>query len=533
MPKKVREEGNRLKVTVFLIKEGYTKIDDFVDVDGNFKRLEVRTENASGELIYKGGFKSIPDWAEIFQGVEGFKKAEIFNLSSRGLYVTKYKNRFFCFTFGHARHLIDQLSYERNFGLIVTLNISDPATVRSIDKTNISHIALHSREQATKNLEIGEYEFDYEIDILKSITAHVEKVKNDDEAETVSGRDSISLYTRVDLTAFKEIVEKLYTAYGKDRYKKLYPWFEFIQEERDKRVVEALNLRLVEKIINREFHDVWLAIPEVVEWQDIKGFANRRRNIVADGPGPVLRHDLDIEVWYDECKIDEKLSIESLKHKQVFMYWADDRPPTAWKVYRCLNAEIDFEGKKYILNDGDWYHLDKGYVTEINRFYSLVPDSQIALPNYGGMTEPKYLESVAANDQSFALMDRQLISYGGRRSKVEFCDLLSKANDVIHVKKYGGSSLLSHLFSQALVSAESFLHEEEFRKKLNYKLPEGFKLPDVDKTPAAKNYPICLAIMSDKPGALELPFFSKVSLKYAVKHLRNLGFDVSKLKINR
>ena len=130
-------------------------------------------------------------------------------------------------------------------------------------------------------------------------------------------------------------------------------------------------------------------------------------------------------------------------------------------------------------------------------------------------------------------MDRQLISYGGRRSKVEFCDLLSKANDVIHVKKYGGSSLLSHLFAQALVSAESFLHEEEFRKKLNDKLPEGFKLPNVDKTPSAKNYPISLAIMSDKPGALELPFFSKVSLKYAVKHLRNLGFEVSKLKINR
>ena len=74
--KKAKKEGNRLKVTVFLIKEGYTKIDDFVDVDDNFKRLEVRTENASGELIYKGGFKSTPDWAEIFQDVEGFKKSE-------------------------------------------------------------------------------------------------------------------------------------------------------------------------------------------------------------------------------------------------------------------------------------------------------------------------------------------------------------------------------------------------------------------------------------------------------------------------
>ena len=75
MPKKVKGEGKRLKVNVFLIKEGYKKIDDFLNVDANFKRLEIRSENASGEIIYKGGFKSIPDWAEIFQGVEGFKKA--------------------------------------------------------------------------------------------------------------------------------------------------------------------------------------------------------------------------------------------------------------------------------------------------------------------------------------------------------------------------------------------------------------------------------------------------------------------------
>mgnify|MGYP000509973901 CR=1 FL=1 len=49
MPKKAKEEGKKLKVTVFLIKEGYAKVDDFVDLNGDFRRLEVNADGADGE----------------------------------------------------------------------------------------------------------------------------------------------------------------------------------------------------------------------------------------------------------------------------------------------------------------------------------------------------------------------------------------------------------------------------------------------------------------------------------------------------
>lgn len=50
-------------------------------------------------------------------------------------------------------------------------------------------------------------------------------------------------------------------------------------------------------------------------------------------------------------------------------------------------------------------------------------------------------------------MDRQLISYGGGASRIEFCDVLSDSGQRIHVKQYSGSSVMSHLFNQGLVSA--------------------------------------------------------------------------------
>lgn len=144
-----------------------------------------------------------------------------------------------------------------------------------------------------------------------------------------------------------------------------------------------------------------------------------------------------------------------------------------------------------------------------------------------------YLQKVADGNSDYALMDKKVIMVGGGRSKVEFCDLFSINNDIIHVKKYGGSSLLSHLFFQALVSGETFLFEESFRDAVNEKLPDSHKLPNLDSKPDPGNYMVCIAIMSDVPGPLELPFFSKVSFKHTVKTLQNLGYQVCKLKIER
>ena len=69
----------------------------------------------------------------------------------------------------------------------------------------------------------------------------------------------------------------------------------------------------------------------------------------------------------------------------------DGTEPATWKVYRCLNAEIDLKQKKYILNDGDWYNVDGNYVKEIEAYYASIPASSLALPKFGTKTEPTYL----------------------------------------------------------------------------------------------------------------------------------------------
>ena len=156
----------------------------------------------------------------------------------------------------------------------------------------------------------------------------------------------------------------------------------------------------------------------------------------------------------------------------------------------------------------------------------------VKLPPYGAKKEPEYNEYIAINyANDFDLMDTKTIHIGGGRSSIEFCDLFSK--QLIHVKKYGGSSVLSHLFQQGVVSGELFISSDIFRGKVNDRLSNDYKLENVKNRPNSTEYEICFAIMSDVPGDLHLPFFSKVVMKNAVKRLRAYGYKVTKKKIPR
>jgi uncharacterized protein (TIGR04141 family) len=82
------------------------------------------------------------------------------------------------------------------------------------------------------------------------------------------------------------------------------------------------------------------------------------------------------------------------------------------------------------------------------------------------------------------------------------------------------------------VSAETFIRDAEFRKKLNSKLPQSLRLADPMPRPDPASYKIVYAIATTKKLPLELPFFSKVTLKNALKVLKGLNFSVEIVAID-
>lgn len=73
--------------------------------------------------------------------------------------------------------------------------------------------------------------------------------------------------------------------------------------------------------------------------------------------------------------------------------------------------------------------------------------------------------------------------------------------------------------------------DEAFRVRLNQKLPESCKLADPRTRPDANQYNIVYAIATNKQLPNDLPFFSKVTLKNAVRTLRGLNFGVELTRI--
>jgi uncharacterized protein (TIGR04141 family) len=318
--------------------------------------------------------------------------------------------------------------------------------------------------------------------------------------------------------------------YESKKYKEKFAWVDNVATVRDRALVEQLDQLLIGNITKRTPH-VWLAVPEVLNWEEISGFAYKMRK------HPAVSPDIHLAGWLNDVveeDAEDAVDIELLKRKRIIAYDINYELYKHWPVYHCLNAEIDLRGVKYILNDGSWYAIDVGFVTTVNTFFDSIKESKVSLPPSGFMKEPEYNQFVAAkHSDRFCLMDRKLIEIGNGRNTVEFCDLFSRTKQLIHVKKYGGSSVLSHLFQQGIVSGELFLSESSFRTEVNELLDKDFRLPNPAEHQKAAEYEICYAIMSDVPGPLHIPFFSKVVLKNAVKRLTAYGYRVTKKKIEQ
>nr|WP_279613457.1 TIGR04141 family sporadically distributed protein [Burkholderia pyrrocinia] len=228
----------------------------------------------------------------------------------------------------------------------------------------------------------------------------------------------------------------------------------------------------------------------------------------------------------------EKPSAMLLRSISVHVNDANYQSIKSWTAYRCLYAELPMGKETFILRNGLWYEVSGKFVDEIDSYFKRLDTEPAKMPSYQHANEGLYNESVAKENAGYELLDKKNISFGNAYDKIEFCDLVRDGRDLIHVKLYRSSATLSHLFAQGSVSAETFMRHEEFRVKLNEKLPATIKLHDPLARPRAENYRIVYAIATTKELPKELPFFSKITLKNAIIGLNGLGFQVALARID-
>ena len=474
-----------------------------------------------------------PKWTRLFHGYVSLSDLGMVQ-STGALYVVQAASRFFALAFGLGRHMLKPGIAEDRFGLLVVLNAARATELRSVDKRSFDTVDQNSRVQTSQNSAPAEFGIDIEKDLIRGITASPADVSL---GRRFTGADALTVATDSTLKTLPGLLTKYLGLFESIDYKKNFDWVDNIKQISAKSPLHAeLDTLLVDKLKiaqtkGGQAPGCWLAIPDIIDWHRVCRF-----QFVGRHPAPT-HSDIHLPGLMGSLKDDDEISIELLKRRVVRAVDDNDDIVDKWQVYRCIHCEVDLHGGSFVFSGGHWFDVKKDFVKEVNDYFDGIPHYAGTFIEYKHDDEGAYNEAYCATDPArLALMDRKNISVGGIHDKVEFSDVYTIDRDIIHVKKYGGSSLLGHLFNQGLVSGSLLRDDKDFVAKVNAVLPHTHQLTDLGAIPRdVAGYRIVFAIISESKDPLTIPFFARVALRHARRQLVNLNYgsvELAKIQVD-
>jgi len=453
-------------------------------------------------------------------------------------------------TFGSASRALRRSSLDPRFGLLVALNLLAAPLLSSQDDSGIfpteqrpPHLreiryrtpapyAQQTGHRAARDIPVDGFRVDRSSDLVATVGG-----SGADPALTTStvlgGR---SLRFRAGVSCIQDLVELGAIAIersGSADYKEAFSWIDNIRLVEDTDLVDELRRQIaLELISNPESPSVDTILPddliEVGDDRSIRyivfpyerGVGSGRVTLTTSAIADVLGRSGD-----PRRALDDELR---------FLDESETRIGAA-TILECVSANLRLGDEDFIAYDGDFYLVDKGFVDRIDDEVGRVPISATAFPPYRGQTEPAYNSMVGRDyPDDFVELDRALITLPGQYG-VEASDLVALSGALIHLKRKGKSSTLSHLFLQAANSCELLQREPEAWHELQ-KMIEGrarnaaVAVAVVEAHEAARQnrerIEVVFGFLGDWKGRsiISLPLFSRISLASEARRIANLGF---------
>jgi uncharacterized protein (TIGR04141 family) len=190
--------------------------------------------------------------------------------------------------------------------------------------------------------------------------------------------------------------------------------------------------------------------------------------------------------------------------------------------------------------EGCWYEAGAQYFASVRRqITDLFPEvPSITLPAWRKGTEERCYNLRVQHElgrAQYLCLDRRGVrtAFHGANG-FEPCDLLGPANELIHVKAADRSAPLSHLFNQALISAEALLLSPDARKAFAALVEEASggsrSLP-----PNFRPHKVIFAVLlrTGRTCSPETLFpFAQVALAHMARTLRHrFGLDIEVIAV--
>ncbi len=477
MPRQ-KEKPRVEPLTVFLVRAGVTDPDRILEDRRSLKHIEIRNAKGFlGSLYVQESFVNQPRWVRFFAKAVNPRDIPAKTSGSAALLLIQSKKQVYALSFGHGKNLLAPGIVDERFGLRTVLNSINPERIRSIDRRTFEAISRLSREQLSRESTIGNFGLDVGRDLLRAVAG----TPLDQTLGTrFSGMDALSVSAPVTLDGLVDLLERYRELSDRSDYRKKYEWVDNMAEVRDRLVLEKLDKALVRKIRRSETEKIWLAPPEIVSWYNIRAFAYRSAEEV-------------------------------------------DR----WPIRACLMAELEYDGKLYLLSDGTWFRIDSDFAAGIDRVVDNIPPITIPLQSYNDADEGAYITRMAGANNTLAIMHEKTLPGGPGRDRIEMCDLYGRNRILLHIKRYGPSSVLSHLFAQGLVSAQLLSGDANFRRLANAELPHTHRFVDPDSPINPRDFEVAFGVVQTQGRVNRLPFFTRVNLKSHYETLHGLGYKVT------
>jgi uncharacterized protein (TIGR04141 family) len=491
---------------------------------GDLHEHVVDADETQGTLFVQDGEPGLPDWVRFLDRVTE-PELTYRTRSLRGVLVLEAVDRLFAVTFGNARHLLDPDGYERDFGLLCALNGVNPERLRGAEARTFDDYALHTLRQLSRLSSLESLELNTDRELVVSLAGQLD---DEELGKKVDGRDAVRLTAELEPEELRAKCTELRRLSQRKHYQDNFPFFDTIKRVRDPEEIVRLEGKAFSALGKREFKGFDLFPPQIVS-DEIVVFriapATKGLTTVAEPDSSLLRYPLRVP----RSPADAEAELRRFKLRGID---ANGEIVDEWTFFKCLHWEIADGGSIYVLDAGQWYRIEPSLVADVEAFAKDLDASGIEWPPAAvGQREDAYNEQ-AASLPGMALLDKHCVRLPGQ-SEIEVCDIFSKQRHFVHVKhRKGGSGPLSHLFAQALVSAEGFVMEPEFRRLFREELEiahPGFGRFSPQKVDPHE-YRVVLALITTPTAkgkvAEKLPFFSKVMLRLAVKRLQSMGFEV-------
>jgi uncharacterized protein (TIGR04141 family) len=451
--------------------------------------------------------------------------------------VVQVDGRFYAFTFGYGRGLLNPRKIVPQFGLRVALNRIDPRQIRSLDTKTFEDMVVSRATQASKSSELPTFGVDVSRDILRAVTGQ----PNDDKiGKRLSGSDALVVNVDTSSLNLEDLCRRCYEAFADDAYKADFAWIDHLAVVTDTVNIDQLNDLLVQQLRNGDTSRTHMAMPEPIDWEDIDAFriaGTRDRDY----------EDLDLDSYLQALGPKHTaIDLAVLKSRRVSVRFnRTGQFDARWTLYQCLVTEQRLHNRLHVLIEGRWFAVSDSLVVEVDQFANSLPvPTSSLIQATPGELEANYNRRLAdSRPGEMLLLDKKIKRPGGAASGIELCDVFSRDGEFIHVKRKSRSATLSHLFAQGSVSATTFVGDAEYREQLRTLISSEAPQPErpqwLDLIPPAgtevdrRRYKIAYVVItnSSATGTDWLPFFSKLNLMQNGRQLKRMGFEVDLARV--